>query len=373
MISAALQAAQQKLLARRQSHVEAQQRAGASVPSTQPHQAKPSTSATIESLPAHLGWGSQRLHQIACKQTSPEQKPTPQIEITIIKDVPEPVPQTLTIYPNIAIATLRENQVPAARIWWILRMLDTAGRGQFSAETLRAQLTCKNSAQRICGWRQMRKLLTAGNDLFWRWDGSTVWLRSRIKVADALEITRFQMAGVEISAETLYQPIAKLKASLYATFHDGRKEAPIARATLTEITGISESSQRRYEKTAGIVAEKQIVLETYGDEKEAAWQYGYASFKFVDHRGLHGPKEQAYLARQLPNVFRAKSPLEKTSKQKVRRLNRCLTDLLKKGTVGNGWQEREQRYFMNGAELKGECGLYYSGYSKIWYSMTLEK
>ncbi|MGB1250480.1 MAG: hypothetical protein ACPG8W_07705 [Candidatus Promineifilaceae bacterium] len=332
--------------------------------------------------PAPLGWGSQSLKAVECETEKQVEKAALAVSVVVLPSEPVPTPEpqnsdpapveepnSFTVFPSIAINAIKCNQVAVARVWWILRTLDRSGSGAFSAENARAQLTEKTSKWHTFGWRQLRKLLHAGQDTFWKWDGRMIWLRSRVKVAAALEMERFQGAEVELSADILTKPLTQLKAELYATFHQSRPTTPIARATLTDLVGISDSSQRRYERAANIQTQKQVALATTKDYQEAAWQYGYAGFKLVDHRGVHGEKGRTYFARQIPNLFRPKSPLNLSSKRKVRQLNRRLKDLLKLGTTGNEKCRPTRLYFAEGTKLKGSKGLYQSENENIWYSM----
>ncbi len=316
-------------------------------------------------LPAHIGWGRGVVPDFVRgtkKEALPKER-RPFFTIEIIKDEPkENEPESLfsdaLIYGEMAAAVMREGQVGAARIWWLLRGIDTEGKGWFEKGFVKEQLV-----GRVGEWRRIRQLLCEGNGLFWSWDGKRVWLRSEAKVAEALEITWFADNPVALPAEKLFGRIAKVKANLYAIFHSTREEAPISRATLQDVTGVGASTQRKYEEDMGIESKIQYAL-LPNDLQEAAYQFGHAVFDFVDYLGKHGRPGQRWTARQLPNCYSAPFKQD-THENRRRRLNRKLADLLIQGTVGNDWQEFEKVYYTKGAEMDA----YFRGANGMWYCM----
>lgn len=129
-----------------------------------------------QTLPAHLGWGSDAL--TAHLRPRPPAAPAPAATTSSIIEerLPDasqtatntdPSPRTsLAISPDIALAILKAKQAAAGRLWYVLRCLDTDGRGWFNLADVRQIATHKQNAAHFCGRRQLRNLLRAGESLF---------------------------------------------------------------------------------------------------------------------------------------------------------------------------------------------------------------
>jgi phosphoribosyl-AMP cyclohydrolase len=266
---------------------------------------------------------------------------------------------------------LRSDQVAIGRLWWLLRALDSAGRGALPLDVVRQQLTGRNTPLRLCGWRQLRQLLQAGNGLFWQRDRETVWLRGAARVAHALGVTRVQYAPVTVKTADLAGPIGAVRAMLYATLHRSRPNAPIARATLQTLSGVSPSSQRSYEARAGIRAEAQYAIHFEQDTEKLAWRYGRALFRVTDVRGDHGVIGRKLILRQLPNCYHV--PRTETATRRKRRLNRQLADLSQFGATGNSHYAKFLRRYCAGArEALANDGenVWQSMRRRLWYAAT---
>ena len=338
LVSAELQKAQELLALRR---VACSVLRGNSAPTNTP-------------LPRKVGWLS------AISNPSPEKRPKAK------------TPSSITVMPDIAVAMLRNEAAAAGRIWLLLRANDTSGRGAISVTQARALLADKGSPQRVVGWRQLRNLLRDGCGIYWDRDSSHIWLRSRARVAAALGVTRFGRDAISIPTTKLLGTIGVVRAYLYATFHAAGKRggnAPIARATLQDIAGVSAGSQRNYELQAGVVAEKQFVIEVASDfDEEMVWQHGGAGIKIIDSKGLHGVAGQAVWLRRLPNKYACE--FERGLTRLRKRLNRRLVGLLDIRGTGNDWQKIQARYRVNGVRKHGvdSAEFYPSGVKGIWYS-----
>ncbi len=292
----------------------------------------------------------------------------------------------VTVYPDLALGMLREEQTAVGRVWLLMRYVDVNGRGWLSIEELRQKLTGKGEALHVCGWRQMRNLLRQGDGLFWRRDKERVWLFGVTKTAVALNISHLQQRPVAVPATALAKSIGEARAHLYAAFHSSRmKESgaatPIARATLNELSGLSGHTQRKYERQTGVTTKsnysigakigRTAVLPTGAEEQ--AWQNGRAAFTFNDKKGKQGPAGSNYIAWQLPNSYAGPHAHQKRGQQK--RINRQLADLFMKGMTGNDKQTidtyRPRRFFANGTtanKIKQTDNTYWqSHHNGIWY------
>ncbi|MCB0012650.1 MAG: hypothetical protein KDE34_12135 [Anaerolineales bacterium] len=316
-----------------------------------------------QTLPDHLGWGSHALTAHLRPRQPAATAPAAAASSIIEERLPdssqaatntEPSPKTsLAISPDIALAILKAKQAAAGRLWYVLRSLDTAGRGWFNLADVRQIATHRQNAFHFCGRRQLRNLLRAGESLFWQQRGERLWLRRPARVAAALGLDKIVHRPVALHPQQLLGPLKQVKSQLYATLHSARtpnsadrnrapQSAPIARQILENLTGLTRQTQRQYEQQARVNARRQFAIGPHPTpelSQELAWQRGNSLFTYRDRRGQFGQADQSYLAWQLPNRYQG--PHERLSRLRRRRLQRELTDLLTKGTTGNGQAVRE--------------------------------
>jgi hypothetical protein len=377
-ISAELQAAQTRLLALRQARG-VNQGAGNGAQNV----VTPSSHHHLSTIPSHLGWRNQRFRSFLQleQQVTPHQDHQPQIQS--VKSTTHPPcsidANRVTVHASIAQAMLKTEQVAAGRIWLLARHLDQQGCGWVSITTLRTQFTKAGASHRVCGWRQMRNLLRRGNDIFWQRDAERIWLYSQARVADKLNVDRFSGGHTGLNVADLCGTVGKVRSKLYTIFHAGRADQPIARATIYDLTGCSENTQRAYEQRSAIEIRPNYAIVapvyTQTDKHETAWQHGSATFLFTDHTGRHGRAKQQYIARQLPNSYHV-AP-DKPQKRKNRRLNRALQDLSLTGTMGNSKDHDSRRYFRDAQAITrgvtGKSTLYWrSVRDSFWYCQRSE-
>jgi hypothetical protein len=253
---------------------------------------------------------------------------------------------------------LRRKKAAPGRVWLLLRHADAAGRGRVPVAEAARLLTGAGSPLRVCGRRQFDNLLAAGEGLFWTRDPGRdgqpqLRLASAARVAAALGVTRLGGAPVAVPLADLTGTIGRARAHLYASFHSGRGQtdlltgrrharAPIARATLRQLSGATANSQRNYERRARVIRQSAIALGlplNAADEHEVAWRRGRALFRLHDPQGRYGRPGAVYLAWRLPNEYTG--PHATLPRGRHKRLNRALADLSCNGMTGNG--ERNER------------------------------
>jgi hypothetical protein len=234
----------------------------------------------------------------------------------------------VTLFPTLALAMLREGQVASGRLWFLLRHLDREGRGWVNRAEAYKVFTGRTSPLQFCSRRHLARLLAEGEGLFWTADKERIWIRGQAKVATVLSIERLTGRPVAVPVDVFLGCIGNLKAHLYTTFHSSRAGEreygpPIARGTITAVTGVPRRTQQHYEQRAGVQTRPNIALGPVapdckaGDERavpvssvtaqELAWQHGRAYFRFTDRRGQYGRPCQTYHAWQLPNSYRGAS------------------------------------------------------------------
>lgn len=327
---------------------------------------------SLAALPDHLGWGSAALTAVlrrrqqaanavddgqAWVNSLPQEFTLSSTESKPARDQTESPPtqnfpssDTVKLYPDIGLGMLRQEMTAPGRLWLMLRYLDIEGRGAIRIDIIIKTLTKKSSKLRLCGQRQLRKLLNDGEGVFWSRDEEWVWLYSAAKVAYALDVVRLTGRPVALPVTALVDGIGAFRAHLYAAFHSGRSRntpygeqaMPIARDTLAGLSGVGRSSQRAYEERAGIDVQANFAvgdLATKENQEKRAWAKGQALFELKDYRGQQGKKGKTYLAWQLPNSYSGQHRHRPWGRQK--RINRELKDLVMKGMPGNVGETRE--------------------------------
>ncbi len=329
-------------------------------------------------MPEHIGWGSEALTRILRAPQAPQPR-TPEEDqlqgkrpIRLAQKSPANAPNAdqdlstrlVKLYPDIALALLRERLVAPGRLWLLLRFIDRSGQGWLTIDQARQQLTNEDSPLRVVGWRQMRKLLARGDGLFWQRDGRRIWLRSPLKVAASLAISHLNYRPVGLPVKELLPSIGQVRAHFYASFHSSRspdktgqeRPAPISRAALQALCQTSRRTQRAYERRSGVERRRNFAVGkplAVADHQDQAWQRGRSVFQLSDRNGYAGRKGVTYTAWQLPNSYRG--PHEKQPKGRQKRMNRKLADLFMKGMTGNDEHavqfdgDGHRRFFDNGA------------------------
>jgi len=248
---------------------------------------------------------------------------------------------------------LRTKTAAAGRVWLLLRHADAAGRGRLALDEAERLLTGDGSPLRVCGRRQWRNLLRAGEGTYWQHDtdrhgGRWLRLASTARAAAALGVRRLGGSPVAVPVAELTGTIGQARAHLYAAFHSGRTQTdlltgrrrargPISRDALCKLSGATRNSQRNYERRARVGRRAAIALGpplAAADRQETAWRRGRALFRLHDRRGRHGRPGAVYLAWQLPNEYTGPHATLPRGRQK--RLNRALADLFHDGMTGNG-------------------------------------
>jgi len=254
-------------------------------------------------------------------------------------------------HPTMLLAMLKQNLEAPGRVYFLLRSIDTYGRGWLEIADIRQMLTAKDSPWRICGWRRLRQLFKQGEGIFWQRDSKDrLWLKGAHKIAYALDCGRLLGFPIRLPISSLLGGIQAVRGAFYAAFHSGRASSPISRQTLQELSGVPERTQRSYDRVARVERQANIAIgERYSKEvvEARAWQQGRAVFHFVDSRGLHGKPKAEYLAWHLPNSYTG--PHERRSRANRKRVNRKLADLVKKGIPGTSEQKVERLFWPNGA------------------------
>ncbi len=355
------------------------------------------------SLPNHIGWGSAPFSQAIRRSLKTQDLPSKGVTRSCKASnetaggsdkkprTPTSVNDQVKLHPDLAMSMLGKKMVAAGRIWLLLQCIDESGRGWLPLDLVRDRLTTNSSDLRICGRRQLRKLLAAGEDVFWIRGNDRIWMRSVAKVAVSLGTKRLHLRPVTLPVSHLLEKIGTVRAHFFASFHSSRHGqhngrvkpnggqqgvTPLSRASLQEITSVKPRTQRHYETRAGIKTQANYALvreSGLADSQEQAWQLGQAWFRYIDHTGKYGKQGQAYSVWRLPNSYRGPHNLEPLGRQK--KINHEIADLFMKGMTGNDnvMDDKEcsesktylRRFYRSGATAvanynrQSECDIYW--------------
>lgn len=328
-------------------------------------------------FPGHLGWGSDPLSRalrncssLSTRQSAKFKEPLRPQE-TALPDSPKidcaarlSNHEWIRVYPDLALALLRNKIAAPGRIWLLLKHIDEEGRGWLERKDVDRFLAQEGSKYRVCGRRQLRKLLSAGDGIFWRRSGGRIWLKSASKVAVTLNVRRLGGYPVSMPLNILLQGIGEVRAHLLGCYHSGHAgkdglSKPIARSTLKDISSLSPRTQQKYEHRAGIFRQVNFVVGgrvRSSDIENRAWRHGRALFIYTDRQGRFGSSGAVYTAWQLPNSYRGPHGIRPKGRQKS--INREIADLFTKGITGNStlleddtrssFERFSRRYFSNG-------------------------
>lgn len=260
--------------------------------------------------------------------------------------------ETVPVYPSILTAMLKQHLEAAGRIYLLLYHLDPQGRGWLSIDHIRNKLTAKSSPLHVCGWRRLRQILREGDGIFWQRDRQDrLWLRGAPKIAQKLGLERLQGSRLDLPIKALLGGIQAVRAHFYAAFHSGRrKDTPISRECLQDLTGLPARTQRSYDAISGTERRHNIAVGPRYNKQTAekqAWQRGRGAFHFIDTQGRQGAPNGEYVAWHIPNSYQG--PHSKRPKGRQKRINRNLNSLVNKGRRGNVSEPVEQLFWPDGA------------------------
>jgi hypothetical protein len=262
-------------------------------------------------------------------------------------------------------------------LWLLLRAHDATGRGWVGVEEAIRLFSAAGSTWRLFTTRRRaRQILDDGEGVFWirrpsglRGDGpERLWLSGAAKAAAELDVDRLAGDPVDIPINQLTCSIGDVRAAFHAAALTLGKGRPMARATIRGLTGTAESTQRGYDKAAGVAQQRHVGIipagegQTLQEAKQAAhWDRGRNVFELTDHQGTFGDPGKTHLARRAPNSYR--SPHGRGRRGRTRKINAVLKnlDLVAMRERGNGSGAAFERVYhatpaAAGAAYNRDCG-----------------
>ena len=229
-------------------------------------------------------------------------------------------------YPELSLAAIRRKKDKLIRVWYLMRHIDKEG----SARVLKNDLRAFVKEQEIISQETLRKTLLNGDNQLWNIKrtkkGITYRYRSLEKAAIFLNAVPTRAVMIPLSA---FSKLGRMRAQFYSSLFITITN-PIARATICRVWGIKKTTQRRYQKVAGVKVIRNIAKEEidpeegWGETKEGSFVY-YENGKWL-------------LIQDLPNSYR--SNLKRAPRGMVTRVRKWLWSLRDQGRESN-----HRRYF----------------------------
>jgi hypothetical protein len=147
------------------------------------------------------------------------------------------------LFPELAHAALKQGETGLLATWAVLRANDAVGAGRLDGEAAVAAVMAGRGVSR----HRALQLLREGAPRYWTRSDDVVWIPSAKKLVVVLGVER-------VSTERLLDPDvfrsspAKLRAAFYSMVYATDKGgSPLTRRKTRQITGVPESTQRRYD------------------------------------------------------------------------------------------------------------------------------
>lgn len=182
------------------------------------------------------------------RDNTPERPTPPQLTLSIEG-------QSVRLRPRMAFAAMRSKHAGAYRLWVVARMLDPRGSGVVTSERLLDKLT----EHKIHDRTQKRWIADALRSGLLRQverrSGRAYILAGEARAADLLGCERVDSRFVFMSVFSLLSD--GWRSRVYAAFVD---RLTIQRAKLEQVTGIPKTTQRLYERRAGVHKQKNYAV-----------------------------------------------------------------------------------------------------------------
>jgi len=199
----------------------------------------------------------------------------------------------IALYPSPLLQADARKIAGALRLWELAHWLDRPGRGLIEPAELKRQALEYMSPRTFRRW--LRQALDLGL-MAPRSRGRFWWLEGHLRAYKRLGLRPDRRKAELPDISALFRP--GWKAAIYDAFIAVVGERPISRATISRLTGKSASTQRRYQKRAGVKATRNAVL--LGIPADRDW------IRYMQlEEGIYFAEVDGELARPLGNSYKA--------------------------------------------------------------------
>lgn len=163
--------------------------------------------------------------------------------------------RNLRTYTELNRHAIKTGAVTVLRAWYILRFLDSDGRGVVDRQQFMDQLRLLGMSKAHLRHAQARQTALYGADAFFTVSHDKIEYRSLEAVAERLMVAPGRSVYVPIDG---CRSIEAFSASLYAAWHSPEQRM-ISRERLEDLFGVSAQTLRRWERSARVNVEANVV------------------------------------------------------------------------------------------------------------------
>lgn len=161
---------------------------------------------------------------------------------------------------------IKTGAVTVYRMWLILRWLDIDGSGVVDRRQFMAQLRLLGMSKAHLRTAQARQTALYGADVWWTSHSDKIEYRSLEAVCERLQILPGRSVYVPVDG---CRSIESFSAMLYAAWHSPESRM-ISRERLEDLFGVTAQTLRRWERSARVNVEYNVVEILDGDHEAAA-------------------------------------------------------------------------------------------------------
>ncbi|MEK9770730.1 MAG: hypothetical protein VW683_17605 [Betaproteobacteria bacterium] len=148
---------------------------------------------------------------------------------------------------KLAAAILKSDTVKEARLYFALRFSDPSGAGNALLDDVYRSLGDKSSDTYLLERRYLKQRVESGKGKYWFVRDGRIWLFSIEKILLNIGGDDFGKYASRLTQKDIFYSHKRFKRALYEIVHCVGNDHPIARDTLTEMTGLGRKAQRNQE------------------------------------------------------------------------------------------------------------------------------
>jgi hypothetical protein len=261
-------------------------------------------------------------------------------------------------YPSLYVSARKQRRGGTYETWIMLRSTPGVGKGWTSVSDALDWITGQFGISRKTAQGRLR----SDDGTFWTVDHkhARIWMRSVQSVWEAIDGT--PLSAPQRIPISEFQGTAKRRSQLHTAWlacrrqRDGRTK-PMAHETIRRKTGISPTTQRRYQKMAGVTTHRNDRTLPYRESPE--------------EERLHGvwTSEDGQALQRMSNSYSVPDVIDRAGKWATRRANRTLPTM----THGANSAARRYHYSANAFNKDQSAGERYlqvksNTHTTVWYT-----
>lgn len=155
--------------------------------------------------------------------------------------------ESIAVARKLSAIIMKQESIKEARLYYALRFIDSFASGNLLISDVLDLLGNKDSGTYLLDRRYLKDRIKSGNGIFWVVKEDRIWLLGLEKILVNLDGNDFGKYAARLSFDDVFTSHKRFKRALYEIVHCTGNDHPIARETLTEITGLGRKAQRNLE------------------------------------------------------------------------------------------------------------------------------